>query len=308
MIVKIILITRLLFNESECIKLMKTYKVWLLSSLTILFWATAFPISKIVVASLDPLYGAELRLTVAAITLGIIGLFQKVRFPGNKKDIGLFILAGLTGNFLYQMFFITALGTISSGTSSVINALIPVITAVMSAVFFKERLSTSGWIYIFTAFIGVAILVLWEGIFSIKVGVFWMLLCTIAFSIYNLSSRYLAQAGYDAFSLVLWGMVISAICGSFLLPGAIAAVIDLPINISLLVIYLGVFSSAIGYMLWGTALKQAEKASDVVNFMFVTPALSTLLGFFWLHEVPNFGFYIGGTIIIGSVILFSKYR
>ena len=49
----------------------------------------------------------------------------------------------------------------------------------------------------------------------------------------------------------------------------------------------------------------AEKTSEVTNFMFVTPLLSTIMGFMILKEVPNAGTFIGGAIIIASIIVFN---
>ncbi len=71
------------------------------------------------------------------------------------------------------------------------------------------------------------------------------------------------------------------------------------------IIYLGVFPSAIAYFLWGTALALAEKTSDVTNFMFVTPLLAVVMGFFIIGEVPSMGTFLGGAIIIAGLILFN---
>ncbi|MBR5590256.1 MAG: EamA family transporter, partial [Anaerotignum sp.] len=70
-------------------------------------------------------------------------------------------------------------------------------------------------------------------------------------------------------------------------------------------LYLGAFPSATAYFLWGKAMSFAERTSEVTNFMFVTPLLSTIMGFIILREVPNAGTFIGGAIIIISIIVFN---
>ena len=52
-------------------------------------------------------------------------------------------------------------------------------------------------------------------------------------------------------------------------------------------------------------MSYAERTSEVTNFMFVTPLLSTIMGFIILHEVPNAGTFIGGVIIIISIVVFN---
>lgn len=64
-------------------------------------------------------------------------------------------------------------------------------------------------------------------------------------------------------------------------------------------------TSATAYFTWGKAMSYAERTSEVTNFMFVTPLLSTIMGFIILHEVPNAGTFIGGAIIIISIVVFN---
>ena len=73
----------------------------------------------------------------------------------------------------------------------------------------------------------------------------------------------------------------------------------------LLGLYLGMMPSALAYFFWGKALSLANKTNDVTNFLFVSPLLSTILGFILLKEVPNLGTFVGGAIIIFGIILFN---
>ena len=52
-------------------------------------------------------------------------------------------------------------------------------------------------------------------------------------------------------------------------------------------------------------MSYAERTSEVTNFMFVTPLLSTIMGFIILSEIPNAGTFIGGAIIIISIVVFN---
>ncbi|WP_207706694.1 DMT family transporter [Acetobacterium tundrae] len=53
------------------------------------------------------------------------------------------------------------------------------------------------------------------------------------------------------------------------------------------VLILGVFSSAIAYVAWTKALSVAEKTSQVSNNMFLTPFLTSVLGFLIAGEIPE---------------------
>ena len=68
---------------------------------------------------------------------------------------------------------------------------------------------------------------------------------------------------------------------------------------------LGIGSSAIAYVSWAKAFSKAKKTSQVSNYMFVTPFLTSILGFLLAGEVPDQATLIGGAIILLGVLLFN---
>ena len=70
-------------------------------------------------------------------------------------------------------------------------------------------------------------------------------------------------------------------------------------------IYLSVFPSALAYLSWSKAIAIADRTSEVTNYMFVNPLVAAIIGFIMLREVPDMGTFIGGAIIIASVIVFT---
>lgn len=70
-------------------------------------------------------------------------------------------------------------------------------------------------------------------------------------------------------------------------------------------VILGVFSSAIAYVAWAKALTMARKTSQVSNYMFITPFLTSLLGFLMIGEIPDTATFIGGSIILAGVLIFN---
>ena len=70
------------------------------------------------------------------------------------------------------------------------------------------------------------------------------------------------------------------------------------------VIFLGVFPSALAYLLWAKALSFAATTSDVTKFMFLTPLLSFVLGYVVISELPGVETWIGGALILSGLALF----
>lgn len=80
------------------------HKVFLLSFCTVLLWASAFPLTKVVQEQFTSNPLGFLRCSIAAFFLIIIGKCSHIRIPA-KKDIPYFILAGTMGlHRLYDLF------------------------------------------------------------------------------------------------------------------------------------------------------------------------------------------------------------
>ena len=68
----------------------------------------------------------------------------------------------LQGIFFTKLFYNEGLRTIPAATSSIIMALTPMTTALMATIIYKDTIRPIGWLFTITAFIGVAIIILWE--------------------------------------------------------------------------------------------------------------------------------------------------
>ena len=194
----------------------------------------------------------------------------------------------------------------TSATSSIVIAATPIMTAVGASRIFHDKIRPAGWVCIFMAFIGVVVLLLWDGALSINVGVLWTLAAALVFCIYNLMNRYLSGMGHTAMEIVTYSMIFGALVMMVFLPQTVTELGQAGGSAIALAVYLGVAPSAIAYLLWAKASEYAERTSEVTNYMFVTPLLATLMGFILLGELPSLGTLIGGAIIIASVILFNK--
>ena len=273
---------------------------------TILIWATAFPVTRIVGESLTPTALGAIRCVSAAVFLTVIGVINHIRLPKGIRDCGLLALAGALGFGFYMIFFNTGMQTLTSATSSLVIATTPVMTALAASRLYNERLTRAGYLSIATAFAGVLVLLLWKGVLSINVGVIWTLGAAVLFCGYNLMNRKLQAMGYSSIEIMTYAMISAAIILMIAAPDAFAQGQKAGIRNLLLAVYMGIAVSATGYFLWAKAFEHAGHTSDVTNYMFLTPLVTTVLGFIMLREIPDVGTVIGGIIIITSVIIFNK--
>lgn len=287
------------------IQLTSRQKVLIYAIATVLFWGSSFPVSKIAQVQFTPASLGFLRCSIASILLLLLGGAMKMQKP-RKKDMGLFVGAGLTGFTIYLVLFNTGLLTVTAATSSVIIALTPIFTAIGASKVYHEKISVRGWSCIFSAFIGVLILLLWNGIFSIRIGALYLLGAALMFCVFQLLNRELIHRGYSSLEVTTYSMLVGAIGLGFALPEGISQIMSAnPEHLGAL-LFLSIFPSALSYFLWGKALSYAENTSQVTNFIFCNPLISTTVGFLLLGEIPSIETFIGGIIIIGSILQFNR--
>lgn len=281
-------------------------KLNILAFCTVLIWATAFPVTKLIGDALSAYSLGLIRCTVAAVTLIILGLFTHIKKPVSKSAIGWLFLSGLLGFALYLIFFTTGISTLTSATSSIVIAATPIMTAVGASKIYHDKIRPAGWLCILMAFAGVVVLLLWDGVLSVNIGVIWTLGAALVFCIYNLMNRHLSSMGHTAMEIVTYSMIFGAVVMLVFMPQTVEQLGEAGGRAIILAVYLGVAPSAIAYLLWAKASEYAEHTNEVTNYMFVTPLLATLLGFIIMHEIPTLGTLVGGVIIIASVIMFNR--
>lgn len=270
---------------------------------TIIFWSLAYALTRLTLHYFSPFSLSFMRYFTASLALVIVAAVTRMK-PPKKADIPLFLVSGFVGFFFYMIGFNKGQVTVSAATASVVIATVPVITALLALVIYKEKLRRFQWIAIAIEFAGVAVLTLLDGVLSFDVGILWLFAAAIALSVYNLIIRKLANS-YSALQSSAYSIFFGTVMLAVFLPGAVKDASQAPPIQFLYILILGVCSSAVAYVCWAKALTKAKKASQVSNYMFITPFLSSAFGFLLAGEVPGRATLFGGAIIIIGVFIFN---
>jgi len=284
-------------------KLKDNYHVF--AMITILFWSSAYVFTRLALRYFSPLSLGFLRYFIASISLAIIALIIKINIP-QKGDLKWFVFAGFFGFFLYMITFNIGSNAVSAATASIIIATTPIITTLLARVILKEKIKLIQYIAIIIEFTGVGVLTLMNGIFSINMGIIWLLLASIALSIYNLLQRKITQK-YSAIQTSIISIWFGTIMLFLFLPNSIGEIKNVSLMQITYLIILGVFSGAVAYVTWTYALSTAKNASSVTNYMFLTPFLTAILGIILAKEIPDMSTIIGGAIIITGMFIYNFF-
>ena len=276
----------------------------------IVVWASAFSVIK---ALLDHGIGAEqialARYLIAAP--GFVFLLWRARgLPGlNRRDAGRVLVAGIVIVAGYHLSLNLGEQSTSSGIAALIVALSPALTMALAIAFGLERFSLRVALGLAVAFAGVVVVVgLGSGeefsLDGIK-GPLIVVGAPLSFALYNVLLKPLF-ARYDLLALTATTSLVGTVA---LLPilaasdiGGIGSVAGRDIA---LILYLGVFSTLLGYIGWNIGLR-AFGPTRAVTATYAIPALAVLFGAVTLEEPVTAWIAVGGLLIVGGVALASS--
>ena len=270
---------------------------------TILFWSLAYVLTRLVLRDYSALSLGFLRYFFASLAMMVVAFATGMKRP-RRADFKWFLLAGAVGFFFYMIAFNKGCETVTAGTSSVVIAIVPVLTALMTRLIYGEKLRAYRWAAIAVEFSGVLILTMLNGAFSVNRGLLWLILAALALSAYNLLQRRLTKT-YSGLETSAFGIFAGTLMLAAFLPKSVGEMRAAPPIDLLYIAILGVFSSAVAYAAWAQAFKKASQASSVSNYMFVTPFLTSLMGYVFLGETLDAPTILGGAVILAGVLLFN---
>ncbi|MFC1951830.1 DMT family transporter [Chloroflexota bacterium] len=268
---------------------------------TILFWASAFAGIRVGLEAYSPGHLALLRFLVASSVLAVYAILVRMHLP-EKRDIPAILLLGFLGITVYHTTLTYGEVSVTAGAASLLIAFTPICTALLATVFLGERLRIYGWMGIAVSFLGVALIALSEGEkLQLEPGAFLILIAALSTSLYFvfLKRHLVKYSPLQITTYTIWA-------GTFFLlvfsPGLAQEIRVAPVDVTLAVVYLGVFPAALAYVTWTYALSRAP-ASIAASFLNLSPVLAILIAWVWLGELPIFLSLIGGFFSLCGVIL-----
>ncbi|KVL58716.1 permease [Burkholderia territorii] len=268
---------------------------------TIVSWASAFPFIRIGLHGLAPLQLAAARFATAAVLVLAWLAWRRPKMPA-KGDALRFLACGFLGIALYNALLNTGEQTVSAGAASFIVNTLPIFTALLAAIFLRERFNRWGWLGSLVSLAGIAVIAHGQpGGLVLGSGSTLILGAALCSASYFVLQRRLIPV-YGALPCAAYTLLGGALLLTPWLPGALASLGGgASRDTALAVLVLGVFPAALGYATWTFALGYFG-AARAANFLYLTPAVATALSMALTGERPGIETVCGGLLAIAGVI------
>jgi drug/metabolite transporter (DMT)-like permease len=280
--------------------------------LTAVFWGGTFIAGRVVAKDVGPFSAAFFRFFIASIFLVLFTYKIEGRLPVlPKRQIFPVFLLGMTGVFLYNVFFFKGLKLIHAGRAAVIIAGNPIFITLLSAYFFKEKLNLIKIAGIMLSVTG-AVIVISKGSFHeiVTGGVGWgeifIFGCVFSWVAYSLIGKAVMD-GLSPLAAVSYSSVIGAFFLFFpaFFEGAMHNFRQYHPADWAGLFYLGFFGTVIGFVWYYEGIKKIGpmKASLFINFV---PISAVVMAFFILDEPITLSLLIGTLLVCSGVYLTNK--
>jgi drug/metabolite transporter (DMT)-like permease len=282
------------------------WQVWAALLVVYIVWGSTYLAIAVVVQTMPPLLTAGLRHLIAGVIMfGILAMLRRgsvLRLTRREwlgaGFVGVALLLGGNG--------LVVLGErdVPSGLTALIIAIVPLFVVLLRRVF-GERVATGTFVGVAAGFVGVAVLIVPNGI-SGQVNLLGMLMllgASLSWAIGSYFSKTVALPR-DPFAStgaqMLTGGASLIVAGTLFGEWGLADPSQFSTASVVSLLYLIVFGSVLAYTAY-TWLLQNASVSRVATYAYVNPVVAIVLGAALLGETIDLLMLVGAAIILVSV-------
>ncbi len=273
------------------------------------FFGTLAVIGKVVLTVIPPVALVGFRVGITALVLTSIQTIRGRVWLKNKSDYWRLALLSFVAVTFNQLLFVTGLSLTKAANTSLLAVTIPIFTVAIGSVLGLEKLKKIKIVGIVFAAAGVVFLIdPRNASFSSQttIGDTLVILNSLSYGIYVATSKKIVTRN-GALRSTMWIFIFAAIICVPLGAVSFSAVEASAISASfwLLILYVGIFATAIPYLLNAWALARVNP-STVAVFIYMQPLIGFLLAVAFLGEHIDFKFAVAAALIFAGVFLVVK--
>ena len=271
--------------------------------ITVILWASAFVAIRAAADHYSPGALAFGRLAVGTLGLGVIAMrYSRPRPRG--KALKLIIAYGVAWFAGYTVVLNQAEHHLDAGTAAMLVNVAPILVAVSAGLLLGEGFPRTLIIGVSVAFVGVVIIAVGGpdgALTGSGIGIALALLAAVLYASGALLQKVTLRT-VDAVTATFWGCLVGAVVLVPCAPQFVAETVVAPPSALAVVVYLGVFPTAIAFSTWAWALARTN-AGPMTATTLAVPAIAVVMSWVLLGELPTILAMAGGMLCVVGVAI-----
>jgi drug/metabolite transporter (DMT)-like permease len=278
----------------------------LAAGVTMVFWASAFIAIRFVGEDYSPGSMALGRLVVGAVALVAVAAFRRGSMSSRTlprgRPLALVLAYGVLWFGLYAILLNAAERHLDAGTAALIVNVGPIIIAVLAGIYLKEGFPRGLVTGLVVAFGGVTTIAVATSTGRHDASGVLLALGAAALYAVGVLLQKRALRDVDPFTATWLGCVAGAVVCLPFAPTLVSEVASAPASATAGVVYMGLFPTAVAFATWAYALSRTS-AGKLSSSSYVVPAITVLMSWVLLAEVPGPLALLGGALCLVGVAL-----
>lgn len=281
----------------------------ILAFFTVIIWGTTFISTKVLLEEFTPV---EILIYRFVVGYFVLTLFKPIPLPfqGIKKEIW-YMLAGLSGVTIYFLFENSALTYTLASNVSIIVSLAPMFTAILGFLFLKqEKPGKFFFLGFLVAMLGI-VLINYNGRTALQlnpIGDVLAIGAAFVWAVYSIVLKAKIPTGKEPLRatkrIFFYGILSMIPCSLFM-----GFTLDFDKILQPLyfgnIVYLGIFASAIGYLLWNHAIEVLGTLRSSV-YIYIIPVITIIASALVLKEQVTLVIVTGAVLAICGLLISEK--
>ena len=272
----------------------------------VLVWGLTWPVNKVILASLPPLWMAAVRSAIATLALFVIAIFRGRLVRPCRADVPVLLSITLLHMVGFVILSYVGLQLLPTGRSVVLAYTTPLWVIPGASLFLKERLTARRGVGATMGLLGLVALfnpaafdwgdrrAVLGNIAIVGAALLW------AANILHIRGH---KWHSSPFELVPWETLLATL---ILTPIAFASSsfpeVEWNVPLILLLLYSAVLGTALAYWAIATASRNLPAAVTSLGLL-ATPVVSVLVATFWLGETLSLSLVVAIVLILGGVTI-----
>lgn len=249
-------------------------------------------------------------LLTAVLLIPVLLIISPSLFRIRLKDLWCFLGTGILSITFFNCCYFFAINEVTISVAAILLYTAPIFVCVLSAVFFKERLTKQKLIALFVCILGCVLVT--DVFFSdAKISIIGLLTglgSGLGYALYSIFSRAAINRGYKTFTILFYTFLFSSVSLFFIVD--FSPVVTMITDGSFPWLYAllqATVSTVIPYLIYTLGLKHTDNSTASI-IASTEPVVATLAGLIVFNEIPSVPSAIGIVLVLGAIALLNVKR